>query len=290
MIQAATTRADLALCRSFLFTPGNRPERFAKGAASGADALILDLEDAVSMADKDAARRTVMEHFSGDYRAGLAPHQLKGLRVNNIHTPAGVRDLEALVTSKATPDFVALPKVESAFEVQLYAKLLVGTQGHIPFMVAIETAKGVEAAFLVTAADARVRSLGFGGADLAVDLRAELAWEPMYAARARMVQAAASVAIGCVDVPQIALDDEAGLAEVSARVKAMGFTGKLAIHPKQIGPIHAAFTPSAAEVERARGIVAAFKASGGNVVEFQGKMVEGPIVKAAERILQIADR
>lgn len=281
---------DLSLCRSFLFTPGNRPERFAKGAASGADALILDLEDAVSLADKDAARKTVMEHFSGDFRAGLAPHQLKGLRVNNIHTPAGLRDLDALVASKAKPDFIALPKAESAFEVQLYAKHLIGAQADIPFMVAIETARGVEAAFAIADSSPRVRSLGFGGADLAVDLRAELAWEPMYAARARLVQAAAAAVIGCVDVPQIALDDEGALNEACARARAMGFTGKLAIHPKQIAPIHGAFTPSPEEVERAKGIVEAFKASGGNVVEYKGKMVEGPIVKAAERVLAIANR
>jgi (S)-citramalyl-CoA lyase len=234
---------DLSLCRSFLFTPGNRPERFAKGAASGADALILDLEDAVSLADKDAARATVIAHFRGDYRAELAAHQLAGLRVNNIHTPAGVRDLEALVSSQAAPDFLVIPKVESAFEARLYTKLLVGGQAHVPLMVALESARGVEAAFEIAAADPRVRSMGFGGADLAVDLRAELAWEPMVAARARLVQAAASVAIGCVDVPHIALDDEPALRADAARVKAMGFTGKLAIHPKQIAPIHAVFTP-----------------------------------------------
>jgi (S)-citramalyl-CoA lyase len=281
---------DLALCRSFLFTPGNRPERFAKGPTSGADALILDLEDAVSLADKDAARKIVIGHFAGNFRAGLGAHQLAGLRVNNIHTPQGVRDLDALVTSRVRPDFIVLPKVESAFEVRLYAKLLTGVQSAIPLMAAIESARGVEAAFAIAEADPRVRSLGFGGADLAVDLRAELAWEAMYAARARLVQGAASVAIGCVDVPHIALDDEAGLARDASRVKAMGYTGKLAIHPKQIAPIHAAFTPGAEEVERARAIVAAFQASGGNVVEYQGRMVEGPIVKAAERILQIASR
>lgn len=281
---------DLSICRSFLFTPGNRPERFAKGPSSGADALILDLEDAVSLADKDAARKTVMEHFVGTFRAGLASHQLAGLRVNNIHTAAGVRDLDALVTRRVRPDFIVLPKVESAFEIRLYTKLLTGVQASIPLLAALESARGMEAAFAIAEADPRVRSLGFGGADLAVDLRAELAWEPMYAARARLVQAAASVAIGCVDVPHIALDDEAGLTRDANRVKAMGFTGKLAIHPKQIAPIHATFTPTAEEVARARAIVAAFQASGGNVVEYQGRMVEGPIVKAAERILQLAAR
>ncbi|HSD52835.1 MAG TPA: aldolase/citrate lyase family protein, partial [Burkholderiales bacterium] len=117
---------DLAHCRVLLFTPGNRPERFAKAAATGADALILDLEDAVAGPAKDEARAILLEHLRGDFRAGLAPHQLKGLRVNNIHTGAGVRDLDALVSSGVAPDFVMLPKVESAFEVRLYARHLSG--------------------------------------------------------------------------------------------------------------------------------------------------------------------
>ena len=276
----------LANCRSFLFTPGNRPERFAKGAASGADALILDLEDAVSPAAKDLARDSVLDYFSRDFRAGLAPKQLSGLRVNNIHTPAGLRDLTALAASQARPDFVVIPKVESEFEAYLYARHLPAT---MPLVVAIESVRGLEAAVDLAGVD-RVQALAFGGADLAVELRAELAWEPMYAARARLVQAAAGAGIACVDVPHIVLEQEAELAADCARVRAMGFTGKLAIHPKQIAPIHAAFTPSAVEIERARGMLAAFRSAGGNAVEYQGKMVEGPIVKAAERILALVER
>jgi citrate lyase beta subunit len=104
------------------------------------------------------------------------------------------------------------------------------------------------------------------------------------------VQAAAIAGIAAVDVPHFALDDAAALAEEARRARAMGFTGKLAIHPKQIAPIVAAFTPTAAEVAEAREIVAALEAAGGNVVEFRGKMVEGPVVKAAQRVLLLAAR
>ena len=281
---------DLSHCRALLFTPGNRPERFAKAAATGADALILDLEDAVAAPAKDDARATVVAHFRGDFRAGLAPHQLKGLRVNNIHTPAGVRDLDALASSGVAPDFVLLPKVESAFEVRLYARHLEGGQAGIAFGCLIESARGLEAAMEIAQADPRVRVLAFGGVDLAADLRAELAWEPLLYGRSRLVQAAASAGLGLLDVPHLALDDEAALAAECARVKALGFTSKLAIHPKQVAPILAAFTPTAAEIDRAARMVAALEQAGGNAVEFEGKMLEGPVVKAAQRVLALARR
>jgi citrate lyase beta subunit len=284
------TGPDISHCRAFLFTPGNRPERFAKAAATGADALILDLEDAVAARGKDEARSIVVEHFRGDFRAGLAPHQLKGLRVNNIHAPAGVRDLDALVSSGIVPDFVMLPKVESAFEVRLYTRHLQGPQRGVGFMCLVESAHGLEAAMDIAAADPRVRALAFGGVDLAADLRAELAWEPMFYGRGRLVQAAASAGLGLVDVPHLALDDTAALRAECLRVRALGFTGKLAIHPKQVAPIIEAFTPTAAEVERAERMIAELDRAGGDAVEFEGKMLEGPVVKAARRVLALARR
>jgi len=277
---------DVGLCRVLLFTPGNRPERFAKAAATGADGLILDLEDAVSAAAKDEARAILVEHFRAGHRAALAPQQVCGLRVNNIHTSAGVRDLDALASTRVAPDFVMLPKVESAFEVRLYARLL----ADIPLVCTIESARGLEAAVDIAGADPRVRALVFGGADLAVDLGARLAWEPLYWARARVVQAAATAAVAAIDVPHVVIDDEAGLRGDAVRVKEMGYGGKLAIHPRQVGPIRDIFTPTAEEIEHARALVAAYEAAGGNVVEYRGRMVEGPIVKSAQRILERAAR
>jgi citrate lyase beta subunit len=278
---------DVALCRALLFTPGNRPDRFAKAAATGADGLILDLEDAVALSAKDAARATLVEHFRGDPRAGLGLRQVKGLRVNNVHTAAGLRDLDALAAASVVPDFVMIPKVESAFEVRLYARHLDGAQAAIPFVCLIESARGLEAALEIAHADSRVRALAFGGVDLAADLRAELAWESLLYARSRLVQAAASAGLGLLDVPHLALDDATALADECRRVKALGFTGKLAIHPRQVAPIREAFTPTAAEIDRARRMIAALEQAGGNAVEFEGKMLEGPVVRSARRMLAL---
>lgn len=275
---------DVALCRALLFTPGNRPDRFAKAAATGADGLILDLEDAVALAAKDAVRATLVEHFRAGYRTGLAPTQRCGLRVNNIHTGAGVRDLDALVTAGVRPDFVVLPKVESAFEARLYARHLPG----IALVCTVESARGLEAAPEIAHADPQVRALAFGGVDLAADLRAEHAWEPLLYGRSRLVQAAAAAGLGLLDVPHLALDDASALADECRRAKALGFTGKLAIHPKQVAPILAAFTPTAVEVDRARRMIAALEQAGGNAVEFEGKMLEGPVVRSARRMLALA--
>jgi itaconyl-CoA hydratase len=278
---AVESARDVSLSRVLLFTPGNRPDRFDKAAATGADGLILDLEDAVSAAGKDEARATLLEHFRGDFRRALAPGQLCGLRVNNLNTAAGVRDLDALAAAGVAPDFIMLPKVESAAEVQAYARLL----PRVPLICTVESAKGLEAAVAIANADPLVRALAFGGADLAVDLRAELAWEPLLAGRARIVQAAATAGVAAIDVPHVLLQDDSGLRSDAVKARAMGFTAKLAIHPRQVPIILDVFTPTDTEVDRARGIVAAYAAAGGNVVEYQGKMVEGPVVKAAQQVL-----
>ncbi len=276
--------------RAALFTPGNRPERFAKGAATGADALILDLEDAVAAGGKDAARHAVIDHFAGDYRTGLGVSQVAGLRVNNIHTAAGLRDLTALVDARVVPDFIVLPKVESAFEVRLYCRLLDAMQSAVPLVCTIESARGLAFATEIGAADARVRALAFGGADLAADLRSSMSWDALFLARSQIVQAAASAGVGLLDVPHLVLDDVEGLRLHCARVQDIGFTGKLAIHPRQVEQIQSTFAPSDDEVQRAREMVAALERAGGHVVEHEGRMLEGPVVRAAHRVLARAAR
>jgi citrate lyase beta subunit len=276
--------------RAALFTPGNRPERFVKGAATGADALILDLEDAVAASGKAGARDTVISHFAGPFRSALAPGQLAGLRVNNLHTPAGLKDLDALVSARVVPDFIVIPKVESAIEVGVYTRLLDGPQAGIPLVCTIESARGLAAAAEVASADPRVRALAFGGADLAADLRCGMSWEALLLARLQLVQAAAAADIGLLDVPHLALDDEAGLRAHCARVLELGYTGKLAIHPRQVEPIQTGFAPTAVEIDRAAAMVAALERAGGHVVEYEGQMLEGPIARAAHRVLARASR
>ena len=236
-------------------------------------------------AGKDEARATLVEHFRGDFRRGLAPQQLKGLRVNNIHTPAGVRDLDALVALGRRAGLHHAAEGRVGVRGAAYARLLPG----IPLICTVESARGLDAATAIANADPLVRVLAFGGADLAVDLRAELAWEPLLAGRARIVQAAATAGIAAIDVPHVLLQDDAGLRTDAMRA-AMGFTAKLAIHPQQVPADPRRLHADGAEIDRARGIVAAYAAAGGNVVEYQGKMVEGPVVKAAQQVLARAGR
>ncbi len=281
---------DLSLARALLFTPGNRPERFAKAAATRADGLIIDLEDAVGPADKAGARAGVIEWLrthTGFARADF----LVCVRMNSVYTSAGLADLLALADlarAGFAPDALLVPKVESAVEIELVARHLrmAGANGAaITLAALIESARGLEHASAIARATPMLRTLGFGGADLAADLNCGFAWEPLLAARSRVVQAAAGAGLAVLDVPYLDINDDAGLAAESARVKSLGFTGKLAIHPRQVDPIIDAFTPTAAEIENAQGVMAAYAAAAGGVCVYRGKMVDEPVMRAARRAL-----
>jgi citrate lyase beta subunit len=211
------------------------------------------------------------------------------VRANGLRTLAGLRDVVALAESGHAPDHLVIPKAESADELALLDAVLAGAAAHVRFLPLVETARGLAAAETL-AAHPRVAGLVFGGADLAADLGAEMAWEPLLFARSRLVQAAATAGIAVVDVPWLALDDAAGLRDETARARRLGFTGKLAIHPAQVETINAAYVPAAAELERARRIVAAVEAAGGGAVAVDGKMVDDPVVRSAVRTIALATR
>jgi citrate lyase beta subunit len=281
---------DLSTIKSLLFTPGTRPDRFGKAVTTAADGLIIDLEDAVGPGDKDSARSGVAEWFR-QRTESTRPGFLFCLRVNSPYTEAGLRDLVALVElAKAgcAPDAVLLPKVESAVEVELVARhLRAAGQGGagVALVGLIESAAGLEQAFSIAGATPMLCALAFGGVDLAADLRAEFTWESLLWGRGRIVQAAASRGLGLLDVPYLGIGDDAGLAAECARVKAMGFGGKLAIHPNQVETIARAFTPTAAEVEHAQGVLAAYTAASGGACTYRGKMVDEPVVIVARQVL-----
>lgn len=264
---------DLNLARSLLFTPGSRPERFVKAAATAADGFIIDLEDAVGPPDKATARAAVTQWLRT--REGVSrPGFMVCLRINSVFNDFGLRDLTAvaeLAREGVVPDVLMLPKVESAVEVELVAL--------------IESAVGLEEAARIARATPMLRALGFGGADLAADLRASFTWEALLAGRGRLVQAASMAGLGLVDVPYLDINDDAGLTAECQRVRAMGFSGKLAIHPRQVDFINAAFTPTEAEVEFAQGVAAAYDAAAGGVCTYKGKMIDEPVMLSARRTL-----
>ncbi len=275
-------RLGMLCCRCLTFTPANRSNRFLKPGEEGADGVIIDLEDSVAVADKVTARQTVLEFFRQRDQNGLSGAY--GVRINALNTAAGVSDLAALSESGLRPDFLMLPKVESAAVVRLINDVL--APRCVPLIATIESAAGLMKVNAIAAVD-NVVALAFGGADYAAELGATMAWEPMYHARACLANAAAAAGIVAIDVPFLDLSDREhrGLREEALRVKALGFSGKLSIHPQQVKPIVEAFKPSADEVERAKKVISAFQANGGNACQLDGKMIDMPVYQAALRVM-----
>jgi (S)-citramalyl-CoA lyase len=279
---------ELSLARSLLFTPADRPDRFPKAAASGADGAMLDLEDGVGLSAKDAARSAALAFFTAPTAAPSG--FVWALRFNRITTANGLRDLLAFRDAPARPGIIALPKTESVSEVEIAVRHLESTAGGVPRVIAlIESGRGLAAAEAI-AAHPSVDALAFGGADLAADLGATMGWEQMLFARSRLVQAAATAGIVALDVPFLDIHDADGLRQETEAAKALGYSCKFAIHPAQIAVINAAFTPGADQLARACRIVAAFEAAHGGACQVDGKMVDVPVVKSARRTVALAAR
>ncbi len=281
---------DSIRCRCMLITPATRPDRFHNAVKAGADGIVIDLEDAVPLSQKDAAREQVI-HFLKDKGKLKADHPfLTGVRINNIHTLAGLKDLSALAESGVCPDIVVLPKVESPVEVDIASENLTGVQRGIQFIAAVETARGLQQAHGIASAGSRLAAISFGGADLASDLGAVFGWETMLFARSRLVQAAATAGIPALDVPFLDVRNTLGLGEECDRIRNLGYSGKFAIHPDHVAPILAAFTPDASAVEQATRIVRAYEETKGSVCEVDGKMVDVPVYNAAKRTLVLSEK
>lgn len=261
--------------RAILFVPGHRPDRFAKALAAGADAVVVDLEDAVPPAEKAAARAAFLARPAAPQGLAL------GVRINPLPSAAGIGDLAALLGG-VPPDFLMLPKTESPDELRILHQAFGG--GGPPVVALIESAEGLARAGEIAQAPG-CAALGFGGVDLAADLGCAVAWEALLPHRAALVAAAARGGAALFDVPFLALEDEAGLIEETRRVQALGFTGKLAIHPRQVAPIQAVFTPSEAQVAWARRVVAAMQQAAGGVCVVDGRMVDAPVARAARAVL-----
>lgn len=278
----ASSHAALASARSFLFVPADRPERLPKALASGADAVIADLEDAVAPDAKAAARR----HFCEALRACDAGQRSRLLlRINADGTPWQAEDLAlaaALVAEGLSA--VVCPKAESHDALRLAAQQLGARCALVPL---IESAAGL-AALDAIAASPQVLRLAFGHLDFQADVG--LACEPdeteLVPVRLALVLASRRAELAQpIDGVSPGTDDLARLAADAARARRGGFGAKLCIHPAQVATVHAAFTPSAAERDWAERVVAGFAAAQGGVFRLDGRMVDAPVVRLAERTL-----
>jgi citrate lyase subunit beta/citryl-CoA lyase len=270
---------------TWLYVPGDRTDRFASALASDADAVIIDLEDAVAPAHKDAARENA--------RALLASPTPKpvSVRINDLRSPWGAADCAALATAPNLAG-IRVPKVEGADDVRRVRDAL-GSRT-VPLHCLIETALGVEASFAIASADASVASIALGEADLRSDLGVSdeegLLWS-----RSRIVVAARAAGLPPPAMSVYTkLDDLEGLAASCRRGRALGFLGRIAIHPRQLAVIAAAFLPTEAEITAARALLDALAAAGhqesGVAVLPDGRFADRAMVQLAERVIALASR
>jgi citrate lyase subunit beta/citryl-CoA lyase len=271
------------LPRTYLFVPGDRPERFAKALASGADAVVIDLEDAVAPAAKVDARDTVRQ-FLAAADAGVRDRVV--VRINDDSTPWFAGDLAMLLSSRAGQ--VMLPKTEKAETVGYLCARCPG----IAVLALVETARGVLRAEAIAIAPG-VQRLVFGTLDYALDL--DLSGDPLgldYAAsRLALASRAAGIAPPVAGVTA-ALDDEAQLLADLRRARAHGFAAKLCIHPRQVAAIHTALAPGADELSWAHRVMAAMEAAGlgAGAVQLDGRMIDRPVIERARRVIARATR
>lgn len=281
--------------RSMLFLPGNTPNIIVNGEILGADAVILDLEDAVAPTEKDSARILVRNAIS---RMGFGRCEVI-VRINSTDTDFWKRDLDEIIPVK--PSLIMPPKTgcaEDVKRVDAYISALEEKLGmeknSVGLIPLIETALGVENAYQIASASERVRAIFLGGEDLTADLRCKRTKEgsEIAYARSRMVCAARAAGVDVYDTPFTDVNDDEGIYTDASYAKSLGFTGKSAISPRHVKAINEVFSPTAAEIDYAYEVmetIRAAKEQGKGAVALRGKMIDAPIVARAEQTIAAAE-
>jgi len=277
-----------------LYIPGNNPAMIQQGGIYGADSILLDLEDAVALNQKDAARTLVrnMMKVVNFYDTEVC------VRVNHLSTPFGLADLEEIVPLQ--PSAIRYPKTESSEEVAELLKIIERIEDRhgllhnkMTLHAMIETAMGVQNVFSIASKFNRVDAITIGGQDLTADMN--IIYTPdgvgIDFARKRIIMAAKASHIDVIDTVFPDVNDEEGLRKETEYAKKIGFTGKAVINPRQVDIIHEVYTPTAEEIRKAYRIVKEFRtnsAAGIGVFAIDGKMIDAPVVARAEYILKLA--
>lgn len=262
------------ITRSFLFVPGDRPDRFAKAAASGAHQVVVDLEDAVGLADKLTARQAVQEW--------LAQGHVAAVRINSAETEWFEDDLKML--AGVSPAALMLPKADAAAAARAVAAL-----PGCPVIALVETVKGyMELRHL--AAVKGVTRIAFGSVDFGTETGIEDEDDAMTAVRTQIVLESCYAGLEPpIDGVSTGFNDADLMRQDALRSRQLGFGGKLCIHPKQVAAVNDAFRPDAAQVDWARRVLAAMEASKGAATAVDGKMVDKPVLEQAQRIMADAE-
>jgi citrate lyase subunit beta / citryl-CoA lyase len=284
----------LKLARTWMFVPGSEMKKMEKSRSFVADALIYDLEDAVSFSEKDAARKIVKNEVRSNHK------QAKFVRINGFHSSLFQDDLNEIFDVNIQGIF--FPKSESVEQMIVLSEIISKLEkeadisdGTIEIVPMIESALGLQRAYEIASSVQRVKRLAFGSLDFALDINAQLTKEgtELLYARSQLVVASRAAGIEApIDTVFFDIKDSANLTKEALFVKQLGFQGKLVIHPSQIDIVNEVFKPTNQEIEEAGLIVAAFEEalSGGlGVVQFRGKMVDKPVAEQARKILEFAE-
>ena len=294
IVQSETGKEMTGPLRSFLFVPATSPRKVEKAFSTNADAVILDLEDAVAVSEKVKARGLVVDVLSNERRDGIY------VRVNAVNTPWIVGDIMAVVGNR--PAGIMLPKAECAEEVRRVDWLIGQLQkeyglspGQIDIIPLVETARGVAQAGEVASSCPRIRRLAFGAVDFALDMEIRLSGKgnELFYARSQIAVASRAAGIeGPIDTVYVNLKDDEGLKEDCRVARELGFSGKLVIHPAQIASVNEIFSPVQSEIEYAAKVVQAFdeaESTGIAAVQLDGKFIDYPVAAWARRTLGIAE-
>ncbi len=284
------------ILRSLLFVPGNRPEMIEKAPRYGADAIILDLEDGVAPEAKGQARKIIAAALERGFPRELPVF----VRINGMGSDLLEEDVAQALRPRV--DGVCVPKCTAPDEVhaidahlQRFEDRSGVPRGRTWILPMIESARGVLSAAAIARCHGRVAAIGFGAEDFTADIGVTRTreGEEIAFARAAVGLAAHAGRVEALDGIYADFRDADGLHADTARARALGYTGKMVIHPGQIAPVHTAFAPSPAEVDHARRVVAAFdeaQSQGVGIVVVDGAMVDRPVVLRAQRVLAIAAR
>lgn len=282
------------LRRSMLFVPGNNPGMIVNASVFRPDCIILDLEDAVPISQKDAARDLVVQALKtldfGDCETVI--------RINGPHTPFVLDDIRAMVPAR--PHVLRLAMTEEADDILWVDQEITKVErksgiepGTVKLMAAIETAKGVLNAQKIATASQRLVAMSLGAEDFTNSIHSERTADgvELAAARAAIVLAARAADIDPIDTVYSKVDDDEGFIKDALRAKQMGFAGKSCIHPRQVKLVHQVFRPSAEEIRRAVEVMEAMRVAeerGTGVIVVNGRMVDWPIVLKARRVMELA--
>jgi citrate lyase beta subunit len=273
--------------RSFIFTPGLRPDMYPKALASGADIVCVELEDGIAPKNKTEARHNALALFEQP-QADDGVERI--VRINSMRQHFGIEDVNAVLASTTPPPALMMPKVRAPDEVVMLDQLLTEAGHATRLHVIIETNEGLEAAFEIARCSDRIDAMFFGGVDMAAELRCVNSYDTLLYARSRVVHAAAAAGLDVIDVPFLDLDDPEGMRVEAEKVRDLGFAGKGSVHPKQIAALNEVFTPSTDKIAHARRIIAEFEKADTGLVVIDGKLIEKPVLREMHRIVAIADR